>query len=110
MEEVCIFMVIFYTLWPNGIFCGHLVHFSPFWYVVERKIWQPWNVCMYVPSLQAYAYLIRLSRQFDFLALIRRDQSPFLKTMELRRSSKFERSLGHSFIENVLKSCAIELA
>jgi hypothetical protein len=30
--------------------------------------------------------------------------------MELRRSSKFERSLGHSVLENVLKSCANELA
>jgi hypothetical protein len=28
----------------------------------------------------------------------------------LRRSSKFERSLGHSIIENVLKSYANELA
>jgi hypothetical protein len=30
--------------------------------------------------------------------------------MELRHSSKFERSLGRSVIENVLKSCANELA
>jgi hypothetical protein len=30
--------------------------------------------------------------------------------MELRHSSKFKHSLGHSFIENVLKSCANELA
>jgi hypothetical protein len=29
--------------------------------------------------------------------------------MELRRSYKFERSLGRSVIENVLKSCANEL-
>jgi hypothetical protein len=25
-----------------GIFCGHLVHFSSFWYVETMKIWQPW--------------------------------------------------------------------
>jgi hypothetical protein len=30
--------------------------------------------------------------------------------MELRRSSKFERSLGHSVIENVLKYCTNKLA
>jgi hypothetical protein len=24
-----------------GLFCGTLVYFSPFWYVVPRKIWQP---------------------------------------------------------------------
>jgi hypothetical protein len=44
-----------YILWPFGIFYGHLVYFVaiwcilllfgiffPFWYVVPRKIWQPW--------------------------------------------------------------------
>jgi hypothetical protein len=28
--------------WPFGIFYGYLVNFFPFWYVVPRKIWQPW--------------------------------------------------------------------
>jgi hypothetical protein len=28
-------------LGPFGIFCVHLVYFSPFWYFVPRKIWQP---------------------------------------------------------------------
>jgi hypothetical protein len=23
--------------------CGHLVHFLPFWYIVPRQIWQPWQ-------------------------------------------------------------------
>jgi hypothetical protein len=35
---------------------------------------------------------------------------PVLKNIELKRSSKFERSLGYSVIENALKSCAIKLA
>jgi hypothetical protein len=26
-----------------GIFCGHLLYYSPFGYVVARKIWQPWS-------------------------------------------------------------------
>jgi hypothetical protein len=30
-------------LWSLGIFCGHLVYFSPFWYLLPRKIWQPWT-------------------------------------------------------------------
>jgi hypothetical protein len=30
-------------LWPFGIFVAILVHFSTFWYVIERKIWQPWR-------------------------------------------------------------------
>jgi hypothetical protein len=31
-----------YTLWPYSIFYGYLVYFFLFWYVVPRKIWQPW--------------------------------------------------------------------
>jgi hypothetical protein len=26
-----------------GFFSGHLVYFPPFWYIVSRKIWQPWQ-------------------------------------------------------------------
>jgi hypothetical protein len=37
------FMSILNILWPFGIFCGHLVYFPPFWYIVPRKIWQPFN-------------------------------------------------------------------
>jgi hypothetical protein len=33
---------IWYILWPFGTFCGHLVYIFPFWYVVPRKLWQPW--------------------------------------------------------------------
>jgi hypothetical protein len=46
-----------YVIRPSGIYCGHLVyifyghlafssnlvHFPPFWYIVSRKIWQPWH-------------------------------------------------------------------
>jgi hypothetical protein len=46
------FVDIWYILWPVGTFCGHLVYvptyFFRFWYVVPRKIWQPW--CTYVGS------------------------------------------------------------
>jgi hypothetical protein len=49
MENVSIFYdhLVYFTaignvLWPFGIFCDDLVYFSPFWYVVLRKIWQPW--------------------------------------------------------------------
>jgi hypothetical protein len=40
-EHLVYFTAILTILWPFGIFCGHLVNFSPFWYVVPRKIWQP---------------------------------------------------------------------
>jgi hypothetical protein len=49
MESVAVFNVhlVYFTaigniLWTFSIFCGHLVYFPPFWYVVPRKIWQPW--------------------------------------------------------------------
>jgi hypothetical protein len=29
-------------LWLFGRFYGSLLNFFPFWYVVSRKIWQPW--------------------------------------------------------------------
>jgi hypothetical protein len=35
------FTGIWSTLWPFGIFLV-ILYFSPFWYVVTRKIWQPW--------------------------------------------------------------------
>jgi hypothetical protein len=38
------FMATLYILRPFGIFYGHLVHFSRFWYVVPRKIWQPCGI------------------------------------------------------------------
>jgi hypothetical protein len=55
------FVVIWYILWPFGIFYAHLVYFMaiwyilwpfgiffPFWYVVPRKIWQACNSCSLV--------------------------------------------------------------
>jgi hypothetical protein len=30
-------------LWPFGTFCGHLIFPPPFWYIVQRKLWQPWT-------------------------------------------------------------------
>jgi hypothetical protein len=58
MEDVDIFylhfvycMAVWYILWSFGIFYSHLVYlleilvyFPPFWYVVARKIWQPWRL------------------------------------------------------------------
>jgi hypothetical protein len=35
------FTAILHILWPFGMFCGHFGIFFPFWYVVQRKIWQP---------------------------------------------------------------------
>jgi hypothetical protein len=51
------FTVFCYILWTFGIVRGNLVYFSTFWYLVQRKIWQPWNRCnllhfMYICSLR----------------------------------------------------------
>jgi hypothetical protein len=35
------FMAIWYNLWPSGIVCGRLLHFSQFGMFGPRKIWQP---------------------------------------------------------------------
>jgi hypothetical protein len=41
---VC-FTVIWYILWPFGVFYTWLLGiFSLVWYLVPRKIWQPWLV------------------------------------------------------------------
>jgi hypothetical protein len=41
-------------LWPFGTFYGYLVYFSPFWYVVPRRIWQPWSrICKSFSALIA---------------------------------------------------------
>jgi hypothetical protein len=53
-NEIC-----WYILWPFGILHDHLVYvmaiwytlhsfgiFFPFWFIVPRKIWQPWYVCV----------------------------------------------------------------
>jgi hypothetical protein len=52
------FMAIGNILWPFGIFCGHLVYFSPFWYVVPRKIWQPClEMAAHIERFQAQTYV-----------------------------------------------------
>jgi hypothetical protein len=44
-DHVVYFTAIGNILGPFGIFCGNLVYFSPLWYFVPRKIWQPWSGC-----------------------------------------------------------------
>jgi hypothetical protein len=49
MESVGYLIAIWNSLWhfwyilcQYGSFVVNLVYFSLFWYIVERKIWQPW--------------------------------------------------------------------
>jgi hypothetical protein len=57
----CSHLVYFTAIWhilpPFGIFCAHLVYicrlfgiFFLFWYVLQRKIWQPWLDPLSEPS------------------------------------------------------------
>jgi hypothetical protein len=48
------FTVLCYILWAFGIVRGNLVYFFPFWYIVPRKIWQPWFQCRYKTNRQLY--------------------------------------------------------
>jgi hypothetical protein len=45
MENVVYILVICNFLRPylmsNWYFCGHFVYFSPLWFILLRKIWQP---------------------------------------------------------------------
>jgi hypothetical protein len=54
----------FLAIWY--ICCGYLVHFSPFWNVVPRKIWQLFAhaaACMHADSADAHETMILLSLQ-----------------------------------------------
>jgi hypothetical protein len=53
-DHLVCFIAILYILWPFGTFYGYLVYFSPFWYVVPRRIWQPWSrICKSFSALIA---------------------------------------------------------
>jgi hypothetical protein len=41
-DHLVYLMAVGNILWLFGIFYGHLVYFSLFWYFVPRKIWQSW--------------------------------------------------------------------
>jgi hypothetical protein len=64
-----LFTAICYILWPIGIFHGYLVYFFPFWYIVPRKIWQPWFQFKW-NILRACLHLVRgPQRLLDVLVL-----------------------------------------
>jgi hypothetical protein len=55
-----------YCLWPICLFYGHLVYilwsfgiFFPFWFVLPRKIWQPWYTRLF------YLFFLRRSVFFE---------------------------------------------
>jgi hypothetical protein len=67
------FTAIWNILWPLGnVMNGNLVYFSPFWYIVSRKIRQPWFSGKVYPvkisSVQPISYRLRFcsnSYRFD---------------------------------------------
>jgi hypothetical protein len=69
-DHLVYFTAIGNILWPFGIFCGHLVFFSPFWYIVPRKIWQPWIVgnCLSGTASHFIMVIASNARQFSRVA------------------------------------------
>jgi hypothetical protein len=62
MEDVGIFYgrpfyftAIRHTLWPFCAFCGNLVYFTTFRYVVPGKIWQPCAASRSAPGLTDFS-------------------------------------------------------
>jgi hypothetical protein len=56
---------------PFGTFYDHLVHFHPFWYVVPRKIWQPWSeLARDLISLAGKLKLVCDKKSFDVIFLV----------------------------------------
>jgi hypothetical protein len=43
-DTLVYFVTIWSILWSFGIFHNYLEYFFTFWYVVPRKIWQPWPI------------------------------------------------------------------
>jgi hypothetical protein len=69
---ICIHLSYFM---PFCILYGHLIYISPFWYVVPRKIWQPWkplgktkswDICVASKTITKYegAAMYRVARFF----------------------------------------------
>jgi hypothetical protein len=48
-------VVICFTLWQFGEFWGSFVTFPSFWYIISRKIWQPWLVII-LGNFARYAF------------------------------------------------------
>jgi hypothetical protein len=51
------FTVFCYILWTFDVVLGILVYFSPFWYFVPRKIWQPCRRVDFMNQLWPFLHL-----------------------------------------------------
>jgi hypothetical protein len=89
-----------YTLWPVGPICGHLVYFIavwitlwprgtffPFWFVVQRQICQPWSYFITCVILKAYILHICTPRMYcDQHVLIDETYRPFWGFVSCKKS------------------------
>jgi hypothetical protein len=67
------FKAVWYILWQYGIFYSYLVYiFSPFWYVVPRKIWQPCFKCRKVKRVPSAGANIVIFEIFSIKQLTKR--------------------------------------
>jgi hypothetical protein len=65
-------MAIWYILWPLGIF-------PPIWYLVPRKIWQPWSLPP--PSFFLYISAQKLKKRSKILHALLQQSFPELSLL-----------------------------
>jgi hypothetical protein len=53
------FTVFYSSLWTVGTVRCNLVYFSPFWYFVPRKIWQPWMALLFIRVYRLRSHLLQ---------------------------------------------------
>jgi hypothetical protein len=100
---ICI-TAIWYILWPFDTFHGHLVYFSPFWYVVPWKIWQPCLRVILVKEIIARMNCLCIVRfqnmngKLMFVFLI--GSSTFLSNWQPLRNSHFNSPFERGQVEN----------
>jgi hypothetical protein len=80
-DHLVYFVAILFIFWQFWYNLWHSVVLSPFWYIVSRKIWQPW-LRVEETFLLNLTFSDRLLFPFQFLALVQRGDlfsiSPFV--------------------------------
>jgi hypothetical protein len=90
MEYVGIFYgLLAYFTAIRYIFSSHLVNFTafgyifPFWYIVSRKVWQPWFETQFVVKRLSRNFLFKsLQSKYIFIIVKMLSRNLFVKTLQ----------------------------
>jgi hypothetical protein len=95
-------MEIWYILGAFGIFCGNLVYFFPFWYVVPRKIWQPWTCypCLFFILLELGMSLTHSYVSFGYYRFLCK-MPIFFSLIVFKKMPQHLKYIQSFFIQNV---------